>query len=174
MVIWVTGLSASGKTTLTQAFEKKYKTDFPNMVLLDGDVVRQLYGNDLGYTADQREIQIKRLQTIAGFLEQQGIIVVVAALYANDELLAYNRRHFKKYFEVYLKADLDSLKKREIKDLYKQALDGKIKNVVGVDIPWNEPVRPDMVFNIADGLPAETMAGMVYESALKTSPESVI
>jgi adenylylsulfate kinase-like enzyme len=164
MVIWITGLSASGKTTLSKAFEKKYKSEIPNMVLLDGDVIRQLYGNDLGYAEADRVIQIKRLHTLAAFLEEQSIVVLVAALYANEQLLQNNRNVFGEYFEVYLKADIDQLKTREIKDLYKQALDKKIVNVVGVDIPWNEPVNPDFTFNIADGLTPDQMAELLYNS----------
>lgn len=162
MVIWLTGLSASGKTTLSKAFEKKYKRQIPNMVLLDGDVIRQLYGNDLGYTEADRAVQISRLQAVATFLEAQSILVIVAALYAKDELLQYNRSHFLQYFEVYLKADVDFLKGREIKELYKQALAGKINNVVGVDITWNEPRQPDLVFNVSEGRSPEEMADVIF------------
>ena len=162
MVIWITGLSASGKTTLSKAFEKKYKNLIPNMVLLDGDVIRQLYGNDLGYTEDQRVIQIQRLQAIAKFLEDQSIVVVVAALYANKYLLTYNRNTFKKYIEVYLKAEIDILITREIKDLYKNAIEGKVTNVVGVDIPWNEPFSSDIIFNVAEKESPEKMAEILY------------
>jgi len=122
MVIWITGLSASGKTTLSRAFERKYKSNLPNMVLLDGDVIRQLYGNDLGYAEADRAVQIKRLHTLASFLEEQSIVVLVAALYSNE----------------------------------------KIINVVGVDIPWNEPLNPDLVFNISDGLPPDQMAEILF------------
>jgi adenylylsulfate kinase-like enzyme len=162
MIIWVTGLSASGKTTLTKAFEKLYKNDIPNMVLLDGDIIRELYGNDLGYTVDQRIIQIKRLQSFALFLEKQNIVVLVAALYANDDLLKYNKDNFKNYFEVYLRADLETLQKREVKDLYKNALSKKIKNVVGVDIEWVEPKYPNIIFEISDAITPIEMAKMLH------------
>lgn len=164
MVIWITGLSAAGKTTLSKAFERKYKEQIPNMVLLDGDVIRQLYGNDLGYEEKDRAIQIGRLHSIAAFLEQQSILVVVAALYANTELLEKNRNTFKDYFEVYLKADIDLLKTREIKELYKNALEKKINNVVGVDIPWHEPKKPDMVFEVSEGIKPDEMAEMLYRN----------
>lgn len=167
MVIWITGLSASGKTTLSKAFEKKYKSHIPNMVLLDGDVIRQLYGNDLGYAESDREIQIKRIQSIASFLEQQDIVVVVAALYANESLLVQNRSLFNKYFEVYLKADIDILQTREIKALYKQALEKKILNVVGVDIPYFEPVKPDLLFNVSEGMAPDAMADRLYNNVFK-------
>lgn len=162
MVIWITGLSASGKTTLSKAFEKKYKSQIPNMVLLDGDVIRQLYGNDLGYTEADREIQIQRIQSIASFLEQQDILVVVAALYANERLLQKNRELFKEYYEIYLKAEINSLQKREIKEIYKQALENKIVNVVGIDIPYFEPFGPFMLFHVEEGIAPEVMAEMLY------------
>jgi len=162
MVIWITGLSASGKTTLSKAFEKKIKATRPNTVLLDGDVIRELYGNDLGFTEPDRIVQIKRLQSIASFLEKQSILVVVAALYANHELLENNRTRFADYFEVYLKADIEFLMRREFKDLYKNALANKIDNVVGVSIPWNEPAHPDIVFDVKDGYTADEMAQKIY------------
>jgi cytidine diphosphoramidate kinase len=162
MVIWITGLSASGKTTLSKAFEKEYKSQFPNMVLLDGDVIRQLYGNDLGYVESDRKIQIQRIQSIAVFLEQQGIIVLVAALYANEEILKRNRELFKEYYEVYLKAEISSLQKREIKEIYKQALEKKMSNVVGIDIPYFEPVDPFILFHVEDRLTPDVMAKILH------------
>ena len=162
MVIWITGLSASGKTTLSKAFEKEYKSQIPNMVLLDGDVIRQLYGNDIGYEESDRKIQIQRIQSLAAFLEQQGILVVVAALYANERILQKNRELFDEYYEIYLKAEISSLQKREIKEIYKQALEKKMSHVVGVDIPYFEPVDPFMLFRVEDGLSPDVMAKMLY------------
>lgn len=167
MVIWITGLSASGKTTLSKAFEKKFRPTIPNLVLLDGDVIRQLYGNDLGHSEADRAIQIKRIQTIAYFLEQQSILVVVAALYAHDDLLKHNRKLFKQYFEVYLEADIELLKTREAKGLYKKALNKEIENVVGVDIPWNAPVNPDLTFNMSSGKAPEEMAKILFDAVFK-------
>jgi adenylylsulfate kinase len=170
MVIWLTGLSASGKTTLSKAFEKMYKQTIPNLVLLDGDVIRQLYSNDLGYEEADRVTQIKRLQAIASFLEQQSIVVMVAALYANDELLKYNRENFKEYFEVYLRADVSFLREREIKELYKNALAGKTQNVVGVDIPWHEPRHSDMVFEASEKPVPEKMAEIIFNKVFNSTP----
>jgi adenylylsulfate kinase len=162
MVIWITGLSASGKTTLSKAFEKKYKSAIPNMVLLDGDVIRQLYGLDLGYSESDREKQIKRIQSIARFLEEQSIVVIVAALYSHEGLLKYNRENFKNYFEVYLEADINFLMSRETKKLYEKALKKEIDNVVGVDIPWNQPQNPDLIFKVSEGKTPEEMCDIIY------------
>lgn len=162
MVIWITGLSASGKTTLSKAFEKKSRPAIPNLVLLDGDTIRLLYGNDLGYTEPDRVIQIRRVQTLARFLEQQSILVVVAALYARDDLLAENRKLFEEYLEVYLKADIEFLQTRETKHLYKKALNREIANVVGVDIPWHAPKHPDLTFDIRSGESPQRMADVIF------------
>ena len=137
------------------------------MVLVDGDVIRELFGNDLGFTEKDRQIQIGRMQAIASFLEKQSIIVIVAALYANNELLEKNRQIFNEYYEVYLKADIDLLQTREFKELYKNALAQKVKNVVGVDIPWNEPVDPHLVFEVAKGMTPDTMAELIYNNIYK-------
>lgn len=164
MIIWITGLSASGKTTLSRAFEKKYKNKFPNLVLLDGDLIRDLYGNDLGFKKSDRILQIKRLQSIALFLEKQSIIVIVAALYSDHNLLEMNRKLFDDYFEIYLKADVAQLQKREFKDLYKNALNGRIKDVVGIDIPWNEPKNPDLIFKIWEEKSPDEMAKIMFDN----------
>ena len=163
MVIWITGLSASGKTTLSRAFKKKVKGSVPNMVLLDGDIVRQLYGDDLGYEEADRYTQITRIQNLATFLEKQSIVVVVAALYSHPDLLKYNRKNFIQYFEVYLHSSIEVLQKREFKGLYQKALNKEIMNFVGVDIPWNTPVEPDMVFDLLENLSPELMADKLFE-----------
>jgi adenylylsulfate kinase-like enzyme len=167
MVIWITGLSASGKTTLSKAFEKKYKSHLSNMVLLDGDVIRDLFGNDLGFTEKDRQVQIGRMQAIASFLEKQSLIVIVAALYSNNEILTKNRLLFSTYYEIYLKANIEYLMNREYKGLYKNALLNKITNVVGVDIIWTEPSKPDIVFDITKGIDPETMAEKLFEYVFK-------
>jgi adenylylsulfate kinase-like enzyme len=163
MVIWVTGLSASGKTTLCEQFVKLYKIEYPNLVMLDGDIIRSLYNDDLGFTEKDRITQIERIQTLAQFCEKQSLFVIVAALYSNDKLLDKNRNIFNKYLEVYIKADIKKLQEREYKNLYSQAIKGKINNVVGVDIAWNEPKAPHITFDITINNPTPTeMTKQVY------------
>lgn len=147
MVLWITGLSASGKTTVARAFLEVIKNSGVQKVFLDGDYVRELFGGDLGYDENSRIKHIQRVQRLAKFLTDQGIDVVVAALYSNREILAENRKLFDKYFEVYLKADIEFLKIRENKALYSKAQSNEIKNVVGIDIIWQEPMNPDLVMD---------------------------
>ncbi|MGA0108326.1 MAG: adenylyl-sulfate kinase [Candidatus Nanopelagicales bacterium] len=147
MVLWITGLSASGKTTVSRALLEILKYSGASRVLLDGDSVRELFGGDLGYDEESRIKHIQRVQRLTKFLTDQGIDVVVAALYSNRKILAENRKLFDKYFEVYLKADIEFLKLRENKSLYSKAQSNEIKNVVGIDIIWQEPMNPDLVMD---------------------------
>ena len=102
MVVWITGLSGSGKTTVAKYIIKKSIDTHPNMVMLDGDVVREIFNNDLGHEQKDRIVQIKRLQNLSLFLEKQNQIVIVSALYSSPQLLKWNRRNFKNYFEILL------------------------------------------------------------------------
>ena len=104
MVIWITGLSGVGKTTLATALYEAMKPGLPALVRIDGDEVRALFGNSLSFAESDRRLQIQRIQSLAAMLDGQGLTVIVAALYAHPELLAWNRDHFSDYFEVYLEA----------------------------------------------------------------------
>lgn len=147
MVIWLCGLSGSGKSTIGNALFEILKPLIPNLVIVDGDNIRELFGNDLGFDIDSRIRQIGRIQRIVKFLIDQDIAVIVTALFSTDELLEYNRRNFNRYFEVLVKAPIHILEMRDTKGLYKGARLGRIKNVVGIDIPWNEPTASDLVAN---------------------------
>ena len=161
MVIWVTGLSGSGKTTLCNRLWELLKPNMPELVSLDGDLVRKAFGRELGHREEDRVVQITRMQKLARMLSDQGLVVLVAALYANHELMAWNRRNIKGYFEVYLEASVAALELRDTKGLYKEAIAGKIRNVVGVDIPWHPPENPDLVFNTDNPEKPEVMAQKV-------------
>lgn len=181
MVIWVTGLSGAGKTTLCQALASLLKPSVPELVVLDGDVVRATFGGDLSYRQEDRIVQIRRLQGMAKILAEQGQVVIVGALYAHPDLLRWNRDHFDAYYEVYLRAPLDLVRGRDEKGLYAAVASGATINVVGVDIPWHEPTEPDMVIDAALAEPPATnalriaaaiprLAAALQDTALEPSP----
>ena len=147
MVIWITGMSGSGKTTLATALHDLLKPTLPHTVLLDGDVIRAAFGVGLGYSEPERVVQIQRIQNLAKVLAGQELIVIVAALYANEDLLRWNRLNLPGYCEVYLEASIDLLEGRDKKNLYSMAKSGETRGVVGFDIPWNAPENPDVLFN---------------------------
>jgi adenylylsulfate kinase-like enzyme len=163
MVIWITGLSGAGKTTLCDALHKVLKPQMPQLVRIDGDEVRRLIGGGLGYTEADRVTQIKRVQALAKMLADQGLIVLVGALYSHPDLMAWNRANLPGYFEVYLNAPLDLVRGRDSKGLYAAAEKGKAANVVGVDIPWHAPTSPDMVLDAT--LPPDELARQIIRTA---------
>jgi len=159
--IWVTGLSGAGKTTLCRAMGQLLKPSIPELVLIDGDVVREAFGGDLGYDVVSREQQIRRIQRLARVLSEQGLVVLVSALYASPSLLDWNRQHLAAYFEIYLRAPLAVLRMRDSKGLYRAAEGGSMPNVVGIDIPWLEPARPDLIIDVERAPGPQELAGEV-------------
>jgi adenylyl-sulfate kinase len=150
MVLWLTGLSGAGKTTICTELYGRLKERLPELVLLDGDAVRAALGGGLGFTEEDRNVQIRRVQGIAKLLSDQGLVVLVGVVYANPNLLAWNRANLDPYFEVYLRVPLDVVQRRDAKGLYARAACGETSNVVGVDIPWHEPGHSDLILE-ADG-----------------------
>ncbi len=146
-VVWVTGISGAGKTTVCDALANLVGDQVPELVRIDGDVVREVFGAGLGYKAADREIQIGRVQRLSRVLAEQGKLVLVAALYASDDLLSWNREHLPGYFEVYLEASFDLVRSRDPKGLYRKADAGQMPDVVGIDVPWNAPKQPDLVID---------------------------
>lgn len=137
-VIWITGLAGAGKTTFASETYKYLKQEHNNVILLDGDVFRNIFGE----SAYDRESRIKigyKIHALAKFLEDNGLLVICAVMGLFDEIYALNRVNFKNYFEVFVKCDFDEIVKRDKKGLYSGAINGKIKNVVGVDIDYDEP-----------------------------------
>lgn len=147
-VIWFTGLSSSGKTTLSKKLYGIMKEKLPSLVLLDGDNIRKIFGADLGFSKEDRFEQINRIQNITKLLLNQGVTVIVAALYCNEAIQSWNRKYLDNYFEIYLKASLPTLINRDKKNLYVPAQQGKIKNVVGVDIDYHLSLSPDLTLDM--------------------------
>jgi len=164
MVIWITGLSGSGKTALSEVLYRRLKPSLPELVRIDGDAVRAIMGHDLGYTEADRLTQVRRMQGLAKYLSDQGLVVIAAVLYSHPELLRWNRRSFRSYFEVYLKVSLEVLRKRNAKGIYAKAQKGEMTQVVGVDIPWHSPLCPDLVIDNNDSVSLEQLAEKVIVS----------
>jgi cytidine diphosphoramidate kinase len=161
MVLWMIGLSGSGKTTLSQLVYDQLKPTTPNLVRLDGDVIRDLFGNDTDHTLAGRRKNAERLSHLSKFLADQNIHVVAAVLSIFPEWQRWNRENIPGYAEVYLKVPLETLCRRDNKNLYAPALRGEIPNVVGVDIPFPEPSAADLT--IDNGNDRDDFSDMVRE-----------
>jgi cytidine diphosphoramidate kinase len=162
MVIWIAGLSGAGKSTVCDALYERLKPSLPHLVLLDGDAVREAFGNDLAYTEADRRRQVSRVQRLARLLSSQGLIVIVALVYSHPELMEWNRANIPDYFEVLVDAPVDFVTERDSKRLYSRARRGETRDVVGVDIEWHRPSRADLVLDATKNMPplelAETIA----------------
>ncbi len=145
MVTWMIGLSRAGKTTLSKLLYEKIKLQFDNVVLLDGDIIRDLFGNDVDHSIEGRRKNAERLSHLSKFLSDQNIHVIAAVLSIFPEWQKWNRENIIDYQEVYISASIETLQKRDLNNLYSQAKAGKIKNVVGIDIPFPEPKNADLI-----------------------------
>ena len=156
-VIWITGLSGAGKTTLSDRLVTALRWRGLHVVTLDGDAVRAAFGQSLGYDVTARRTHIERLQSLALFLSKQGCVVVVSALYSDHDLLAWNRAHLPNYTEVYMEASLELLRQRNTKGLYESG----VQNVVGVDIAWHAPKNADLIFDCDAGISIDCLTAAV-------------
>ena len=144
------GLSGAGKTAIGAALHRQLKMDNAATVLIDGDEIRRIFGNDQNagdYSVEGRRRNAQRIRELCAWLDREGVDVVCCILSIFAEHQAENRTLFSDYFEVFVNADFDALVERNPKNLYRLAMDGKEKNVVGVDIEFVPPANPDFVID---------------------------
>jgi len=147
MIVWIIGQSASGKTTLGRSMHGLLQHRNPATVFIDGDLVREIMGNDLGHTVEDRWINAQRVSQLCLLLDRQKIDVVCAVLSIFHDSQRWNREHLSAYKEIYLDVSMDTLRRRDTKGIYVRALKGELKDVVGVDIEFKPPYAPDLVIN---------------------------
>jgi adenylylsulfate kinase len=139
-VYFFTGLAGAGKTTLGGLFYRRLKARKPDVVLLDGDQVRPVYMEDMGYTDAERLKGAKRTFRVCKLLSDQGLDVVVCSICMYSEVRNWNRENLTNYREIYVKTSKKTLLLRNQKGLYTAG-----KNVVGIDLPFDEPKNPDLI-----------------------------
>lgn len=147
MVVWIIGLSGAGKTTLANAVLKKVRIRKKNVVLIDGDLIRDLFDNDLSHTIEDRRINANRICKLCKFLDDQGIHVVCAILSLFPESRIWNRLNIKNYYEVFIQASINQLEQRDYKGLYYKYRQGLISNIAGLDIDFIHPENPDLTIH---------------------------
>ncbi len=146
-VLWFTGLSGAGKTTLTEALVPVFKARGLKVEVLDGDEVRTNLSKGLGFSKEDRDTNIRRIGYVARLLARNGVAAITAAIspYAEirDEVRAAVEAEGVKFVEVYVQASLDTLVARDVKGLYKKAIAGEIKQFTGVSDPYEAPLNPE-------------------------------
>ncbi len=170
-VIWITGLSGAGKSTLALQVQQQLRAGQVSCILLDGDSVREVMGNDLGHTLADRLENAYRIARLARYLARQELVVICATMSLFPEVWNWNRAQIERYFEVYLKVSKETLVKRDPKGLYRRASDGTESHIIGWDVPFQEPLSPDLIVdnNIqADAQLLSSKAAAIIEAARAT------
>jgi adenylylsulfate kinase len=144
VVIWLTGLSGSGKTTIANSLYKLIIARHVNCEILDGDSIRSNLNQGLGYTKNDRDINVRRVGYIANLLSRNGVIVIVALISPYRATRDEVKLGTNQFIEVYVDSPLEICELRDIKGLYVLARDGKIKDFTGIDDPYEPPLNPDI------------------------------
>lgn len=147
MVVWIIGLSGAGKTTLANEVIAHVRRVQRNVVLIDGDVVREVFGNDLGHTMEDRRTNARRICQLGKLLDDQGINVVCAILSLFPETRSWNRKYLKNYYEVFIDTPMQDLVQRDSKGIYRRFNSGEISDVAGMDIEFPRPDNADLTIN---------------------------
>ena len=145
VTIWLTGLSGAGKSTISTALAAELELRGKQVEVLDGDVVRENLSKGLGFSKEDRDINIRRIGFVAELLTRNGAFVLVAAISPYREVRDEVRARIGDFVEVYVECSIDELTRRDVKGLYARALTGEIKNFTGVSDPYEAPLHPEVV-----------------------------
>ncbi len=146
-ILWFTGLSGSGKSTVAHKVEERLFERGIHTYVLDGDNIRTGLNKDLGFSAEDREENIRRIGEVAKLFVDAGIIVLSAFIspYIKDRETVRNLVDKGEFIEIYVKCPIEICEQRDVKGLYKKAREGVIKNFTGIDDPYEEPLNPEIV-----------------------------
>ena len=147
LLIWLSGLSGSGKSTIANELEKKLYENGCLSYLLDGDNIRVGLNNDLGFTDEGRKENIRRIAEVSRLMIDAGLIVITAFISPFDEerKLAKSLVLENNYFLVHINCSVEKCEERDVKGLYKKARNGEIKNFTGIDSPYEIPKNPNLI-----------------------------
>ena len=143
--IWFTGLSGAGKTTLGQEIEMELLERGLPVEVLDGDVIRENLSKGLGFSKEDRYINIRRIGFVCNLLSRNDVVAIAAAIAPYQEVRREVREKIGRFVMVHCDCPLEVLKERDPKGLYKKAMAGEIKNFTGIDDPYEPPEKPEIV-----------------------------
>ena len=149
IVLWFTGLSASGKSTIARKLEAKLYSQKKLVYVLDGDNIRHGLNKDLGFSAKDREENIRRIGEVSHLFQDAGVIVLTAFIspYRRDRDMVRNLLPKKRFWEIFVHAPLAICEERDPKGLYKKARMGEIPEFTGISAPYEKPKSPEVVLD---------------------------
>lgn len=163
-VFWMSGLSGSGKSTLAHEVERKLTEEGNLVVVLDGDNVRHGLNADLGFSAEERAENLRRIAEVAKLFAENGIIVITSFISPTQDSRDNARKIISKtadFYEVFVKCDIKKCKSRDPKGLYKKVEAGEIKNFTGIDAPFEEADDAEVVIDTGEETLEESAEGLV-------------
>jgi len=147
--LWFTGLSGAGKSTLSEPIAHRLREAGYRVEVLDGDEVRTHLSKGLGFSKEDRDVNIRRIGWVAKTLAKHGVVAITAAISpyrdTRDEVRAHVERAGAGFVEVFVSCPINVLAERDVKGLYKKALAGEISNFTGVSDPYEPPESPDVM-----------------------------
>jgi adenylylsulfate kinase len=170
-VIWLTGLPGSGKTTIAKVLQPRLKESGFKVELLDGDIVRKELSPELGFTKQDREIHARRVVYLSKLLSRNGIISIVSLISPYRDFRRYARSETNmnnNFYEVYVKCSLGTCIGRDPKGLYKKALSGEIKDLTGLQDPYEEPENPEIIVD-TERQTLEECVNVILDRVLQTN-----
>ena len=143
--LWFTGLPCSGKTVLADAVAKELRSQGMKVERLDGDIVRKSLTRDLGFSEEDRNMNIERVTFVSKLLTRNGVAVLASFVSPYNKIRDYSRKEIGNYILVYVKCSLEECENRDIKGMYAKARAGEIKDFTGIDHPFEEPDITDII-----------------------------
>ena len=155
--LWFTGLSGSGKTTITNLLVKDLLKRGSKLEVLDGDVVRENLSKGLGFSKEDRDTNIRRIAFVANLLSRNDVPVITAAISPYRDIRDEARQMMgERFVEAYVKASVEACEERDVKGLYAKARSGEIKEFTGVSDPYEEPSNPEVTVETEEQSPEES------------------
>jgi adenylylsulfate kinase len=155
--LWFTGLSGSGKTTITNLLVKELRARGSRLEVLDGDIVRENLSKGLGFSKEDRDTNIRRIAFVANLLSRNGVPVITAAISPYRAIRDEARELMDgRMIEAYVKASVEECERRDVKGLYAKARAGEIKEFTGVSDPYEPPEDPELVLETESQSPEDS------------------
>lgn len=154
-ILWFTGLSGAGKTTLCQGVKQSLTEAEIPVEVLDGDEFRKQLTADLGFTREDRHSNIERAAYVASLLARHQVTVLASFITPYRSMHSFLRAKLDSYLEIYVKCSLEECVRRDVKGLYRKSITGDIKLFTGVSDPYEEPVNPDLIIDTEQCTPEE-------------------
>jgi adenylylsulfate kinase len=156
-VVWLTGLPASGKTTVARELEDELRGRGLRVEVMDGDEVRKGLSRDLGFSKEDREIHAMRVAYVSKLLSRNGVAVIVALISPYRSFRQAIREDIEHFIEVFVRCPVEECAKRDPKGLYAKAFAGEVKDFTGVDDPYEDPDSPELVLDTVEEETAESV-----------------